>query len=97
MEISLICCLAVIHTVIKKLLYYEEIFNNTLYIQEKKQNDMLSFNPILSQFRAMQSLKRRGPLNAPAGKEHPFRAPKLCWCSLRSQMLDQVLFPYLQH
>ena len=36
---------------------YEEIFNNTSYIQEKKQNNMLPFNPILSQSRAMQSLK----------------------------------------
>ena len=35
-KIDLVCFLAVIHTLIKKLLYYEEIFNNILYIQERK-------------------------------------------------------------
>ena len=42
---------------------------------------MLSFNPILSQSRATQSLKN----------------PQLSWYSLRSQLSDEVLFPYLQH
>ena len=54
-KINLIWFLAVIHTLIKKFLYYKEIFNNALHIQEKKQNNMLSFNPILSQSRATQS------------------------------------------
>ena len=51
---------------------------------------MLSFNAILNQSRAMQSLKNfRRRLGGGGGV--------LCWCSLRSQMSDQVLFPYLQH
>ena len=51
---------------------------------------MLSFNAILNQSRAMQSLKNfRRRLRGGGGV--------LCWCSLRSQMSDQVLFPYLQH
>ena len=53
-KINLICFLAVVHTLIKNVLYYKEI-NNALYIQKKKQNKMLSFNPILSQSRATQS------------------------------------------
>ena len=61
--INLIWFLAVIHSLIKKFLYYKEIFNNALHIQEKNQNDMLSFNPILSPSRATQNLKnvQRGP------------------------------------
>ena len=54
-KINLICFLTVIHTLIKKLFYYKEIFNNTLCIQEKN-NNMLSFNPMLSQSRVTQSL-----------------------------------------
>ena len=52
---------------------------------------MLSFNPILCQSRATQSLKyfRRRLRERRGG------AP--CWCSLHLQMSDQVLFPYLQH
>ena len=45
---------------------------------------MLLFNPILSQSRVTQSL-------------YKIFAPQLCWCSLRSKISDQVLFPYLQH
>ena len=61
-KINLIWFLAVIHTLIKRFLCYKEIFNNTLHIQEKNQNNMLSFNPISSQSRATQNLKnvRRG-------------------------------------
>ena len=58
---------------------------------------MLSFNPILSQSTATQSLKnfrrRLIPLTPPLGRS----TPQLYWCSLRSQMSDQVLIPYLQH
>ena len=61
-KINLIWVLAVIYTLIKRFLCYKEIFNNTLHIQEKNQNNMLSFNPISSQSRATQNLKnvRRG-------------------------------------
>ena len=78
MEINLICFPAVIHTLIKKLLYYKEVFNNTLY-SGKKQNNMLSFNLILSQCRALESLKifQRGfcPLTPPLGGVPPLEQP----------------------
>ena len=57
MKINLIWFLALIHTLIKRFLYYKEIFNNALHIQEKNKNNMLSFNPISSQSRATQNLK----------------------------------------
>ena len=56
-------------------LLFQEQLNKT------KWNNMLSFNPTLSQSRATQSLKN----------------PQICCCSLRLQMSDQVLFFYLQH
>ena len=59
---------------------------------------MLSFNPILSQSRATQSLNffRKGlrSLTPPLEGASP---PELCCFSLRSKMSNQVLFPYLQH
>ena len=54
-------------------LFFEEQLNKI------KENNMLSFNPILSQSRATQSLQN----------------PQLCWCLLCAQMSSQVLFPYL--
>ena len=76
---------------IKKLLCYKEIFNNTSYIQEKNQNT-LSFNPIFSHSRPTQSLKyiRRGLRSLIPWMEGA--PPQLCWCSLRSQMSNQVFF-----
>ena len=95
----MICFLAVIHALIKNCFITKKYL--TTHIFRKKQINLLSFNAILSQSKATQSLNifQRGLrlLTPRLGGVLPESAPQLCWCSLCSQMPDKVLFPYLQH